>query len=319
MRRRDFLRAAGAGVALAACRPLAGRPVIAAQGVVTAIDRANRQVRAVLTDGQPIVAAYMNGRGRMPWPLATATFERQGGWWLCTGPIGDRREILNDDFTQVPTVVATVGGALVACDTPWIAVSATPASTVSASTRSDQQGAANVAYTANAAGAQIVMRKGALAVSVPTTGALWLSARILLNTLGGVAGVNGIWVGLSDLAVIDANSDCAMVGLIWAATSNWYFATGSGSGTLAQTVSGVPAVADEWAWVDIVVAGGFSAAWVNGDGPYVSNDPALIPSGPFTPFFRTESSDILSRQGHVDALTLTGVGEANDPSAYRVG
>lgn len=239
------------------------------QGTVVRIDRANNLVDAALTSGERILAAYFSKGPRTPWPLCTATFQQSHGSWLCTGPIGDRREILREDFTIVPTVTGTGAGAVVACDTPWTAVSGSLASAVSQNNFAggDGAGVARLAYAAAAGGTALTLRKdiGCLAVPVAPMAAHF-AARVAVGSLATPQSY------LTAGFFFSTGSDAAfmIIGDFTVGGALALFATQPNGAGRAQAAQGTTPVANTWYWIDIIMTNSFCAGWIEGDGPYVN-------------------------------------------------
>lgn len=265
------------------------------QGTVTAIDRANGVVRAIV-NGTEITAPWL--RGRMPWPLATAEFaQRTPGTWLCVGPVGERREIFRDDFTRVSSADFPYG------DTPWTLTAGTAA-------------------VISTAGLGVVrlspeseLRKDNQCVIPRIGGAAWLSGRLrAAGTFDSFLDFGFKGPTVSEFAFVDYTT------LVAPATFQL------GLGNTASTVIDLPLTTPatlEFFWVDLVVAwGGSAAVWIDGDGPYWSNDVTVIPDGTVegvTPTLAVGPSATGAARADWDTVRLSRVGLVADPSGLRVG
>lgn len=248
--------------------------------VVTAIDRANRVVRAADPGGGEFEAAYHPNR--MPWPLAQAWFDDSAApAWRCLGPIGDRRLVFHDDFTRVSTT-PYFG------DTRWTYDTSDAGGTATASTSTDVQGAINLHRNAGVAGNEF--HKTVDAIAIPAQGAAdWMVWRVKTLSLPSAWGAD---VTSTDFGLY-RSSDADFTGFSLGTVQTQFQVHSYGS---SDVVTGVEVTTGFH--VCELVRTHYSdqsedsvAAWVDGDGPYVIPGGASFEATPFVAFGLIGTSD----------------------------
>lgn len=231
------------------------------QGTVVALDRANNRLRAVLDGGAQIIAAYLSNA--MPWPLATATFTNQGGnQWLCTGPLGHSRDVLHDDFLDVTTNNG---------DSPW------QTDLSGASTLTQGGTAPGVAHLHHGiASAASFFKEDTGTVVAPSDGSsLWWSCRASLNPVPTGSLTPFYRFGLLTTGTASAFTS----GFSSSATSGYIDMLSGNEGATAVTITGTALAVDIfYVFESVLLPGGFNAAWIDGDGPYVERVNVASPS-----------------------------------------
>lgn len=238
-------------------------------GTVTAIDRANRVVRAVLAGGQAIESTYF---GDPPWPFSQAAFVPVGPHWHCDGALGDRRVVLHDDFTFVGTT-PNFG------DTPWVA-SGTGTTTATAGP-TDFQGLVRL-QTPNTALTFRSNYKTLDLVHPPTPpAALWWSSR--LYPASNVTTSLVYRAGLADTDWSNTPADRVILERSSTVGTVWTLVTASG-GSSTTVDTAVTQADSEWITADIMyVPGVWAALWIDGAGPYISTSNIPTTAEPIVP------------------------------------
>lgn len=242
------------------------------RAIITAIDRDRNTVSALpypfFSDAQdaptPIVAGYT---GEPPTPLCPANFD--DALRVCLGSVTPALPVFHEDFNSGYYLNFTMQ-----CDTYWPTVAGNPI-----------DGTSTIIVTANlglgvarfvAAGtlnASCVMIKQEGIVAMASADAFWQSSRFMLENL---PGGEILFVGM---LTNDGTSRLAAVVYSTTAGPNWLNLVGDDGAHQASTDTGIPVVAGQWVWVDILtVPGAFQACWINGAGPFFVGDATTTPA-----------------------------------------
>lgn len=254
------------------------------------------QVRALLQSGVEIEACYA---GTPPWPLATALFDGPGEWF-CLGPIGDRRQVLHDDFMFV--------GASSVGDTEWV-----EGGTGSLSAATDpSDGAGVVMLSPTTITDRYWIRKRDRSVTLGDDRPFWMSARVRLTSPADVA------VGLADANRVSGGAAASTDSLVAVGLSTTFGSCDlqTVAGTSSTSVpTGESSPSAEWIWVDLMVVGGLWAAmWIDGSGPWVSTENVPSTSTRAVTPFVVSSAGV----GEVDCVSLVQVPFVNSPDGVAI-
>lgn len=259
--------------------------------MVTAIDRANRVVRATIDEIPEIECTYYSGR-REPWPLCTAWFSTSNGSvWHCDGPIGSRRVLFHDDFTYVETLT-TDGLSIptIDCDSPWHLYGNSGGIQPSTGTGVGVAGiftgtpsAGNTKYCG------INKPDDGFLLPAPPAGLL-LTARV---TSGSFA-TNEVRVGFNsaESPAFDTNRHTISMDQAGTTTDRWVVVAVTPAGGEAEGVQGTTPVDGVWNVLELLlIAGVCTIGWVDGDGPYTITEPPPDPAVALTPLVRVLATD----------------------------
>lgn len=238
------------------------------RGVVTGVQRSSKACTVTLLGGPTITAAYL---GFPPCPRSIVAVERFGnGSWLVLGQIGDRRQILHDDFLYMD---ASRYG-----DTQWTGVGTLGA--IGGNSTSDAQGVARL--TTNAVAFQWGgFTKTNQNITLPSSDGLWVSGKLNVSATTSMGALVGLANSTSyDFSAIAAGDAC--VALYWdtGGTLTWKMRTTNGASS-NDTDTGVPVTTFNVDFDIVVVGGSWAAIWVNGIGPFKST--TNIPPANTTP------------------------------------
>ena len=275
-------------------------------GIVSAVDRTTHRCRVQalgsasgaqlsLPAKRPIL--YPKYRGDPPPPLSYVDLEQiQPGVWRVSGigPVADRRNILRDDFS----LVVRNGTGTVWGDTIW---AESGAGTV---TQSNAAGGIGVAdFDTVTTG--VALTKGDQSVVLDATLGYWLSCSIALGARTSV--FNG--AGFSNLA----GTTQALVGYSDAAFIVQLTTVSGGVTTVVDLGSFTP-TNNVFFTVDLLlVPGVFAAAWLDGQGPYVSTTNIPAVGAMVQPYIIQNSVPASSKHLYVDWIRVEAFSPVANP------
>lgn len=150
-------------------------------GVVVALDEDALRCRAIVNDAEYDDMGLLGGR--VPYPGAPAIFDVAGR--VCLGPVGERRYIVREHFTKVPSLNVS---AAAPCDKEWrLEASVAGASGIGFGQAQSAAGAAEFAQLTNGSTAMNLFNGPSALTAPPPPAALLYTARVRWPELPDVA------------------------------------------------------------------------------------------------------------------------------------
>ena len=271
-------------------------------GTVQSIDRVNQVANVFIDPGTtPTPCRYF---GDPPPPLSRVSVDNPvPGTWVCRGPQVDSRLILHDDFLAADS--GTGYG-----DTNWNFFTVAGGS-------AGQAGLAGTAgsvfiNTSATAGQYALLYKDTGALTIPAApGALWLSGSVATQDIGGVVGDIYYVLGFYDTGnIFTSNGNGVNIyGFASATALRNSLAAATHDVTMPQAVVG----GQTFFTLDLVSTATFSAAWYNGNGPFV-NTTGIPTAAALTVEFGVDPLTNHVAQMDADWVHLERVASVMDPT-----
>lgn len=256
------------------------------EGTVLGVDRTTGTCRIDI-DGIERIASYDSRRPL--WPGCTAR-ARGGPPWRVIEPIGDRRRLIHDDFTRVPTLTAT-GAA--ACDRNWNFTTAATLGTGSlAQVTSAGLGVARIARTGTSSVTTSQLSGDDNALVIPASPAgLHVAAQFKVVDSTVTTGAS-YFIGLAAKAYLLVTTDSgAMVPYL--------------SGTSDSPNERSELATETWYWADVMLLeSSLAALWIDGNGPVVNADPLGAAVFDTTSVFMMTAVGVATGRLDIDCVTV---------------